>query len=55
VTEFNYFHHYLKGNVMEKQIDTNTANTTFNFDLLRDLLDSEVVLVGGGELIAEFH
>ena len=23
--------------------------------VLRDLLDSEIVLIGGGELIAEFH
>ena len=38
----------------------NTAiaiSTELNLDpiVLRDLLDSEIVLIGGGELIAEFH
>jgi hypothetical protein len=36
---------------------TTTTNAAYTLDeiALRDLLDSEVVLIGGGELIAEFH
>ena len=34
-----------------------TSGTEPSLDqiVLRDLLDSEIVLIGGGELIAEFH
>ena len=33
------------------------TSTELSFDpvVLRDLLDSEIVLIGGGELIAEFR
>ncbi len=33
---------------MEKQLDTSAL--TQEQDILRDLLDSEIVLIGGGEL-----
>ncbi len=33
---------------MEKQLDTSVL--TQEQDILRDLLDSEIVLIGGGEL-----
>ena len=39
-------------------MNTSTQNTIeLNTDLLdlRDLLSSEIVLIGGGELVAEFH
>ena len=34
-----------------------TSATELSLDevVLRDLLDCEIVLIGGGELIAEFH
>jgi hypothetical protein len=40
---------------MEKQLDTSSTFSTLDAAGLRDLLDSEIVLVGGGELVAEFH
>ena len=33
---------------MNTQIDT-TTETNLNQDILRDLLDSEIMLIGGGE------
>ncbi len=33
---------------MNNQIDT-TQELTLNLDVLRDLLDSEVILIGGGQ------
>ena len=55
MTEFNDPYHYFKGNIMEKQLDTTSSVLALNVADLRDLLDSEIVLIGGGELIAEFH
>lgn len=40
---------------MEKQLDTSSLVSALNVVDLRDLLDSEIILIGGGELIAEFH
>ncbi len=54
VTEFNVSHHYFKGTIMEKQLDTSASVSALNVADLRDLLDSEIILIGGGELIAEF-
>ena len=34
---------------MDKQIDT-TQELSLNYDILRDLLGSEVMLIGGGEV-----
>jgi len=39
---------------MNKAIDT-TTELSLDQVVLRDLLDSEIVLIGGGELVAEFH
>ena len=33
---------------MDKQLDT-TIETCLNQDILRDLLDNEIMLIGGGE------
>ena len=55
VTEFNDPYHYFKGNIMEKQLDTSSLASALNVADLRDLLDSEIILIGGGELVAEFH
>lgn len=40
---------------MEKPLDTSSLVSALNVVDLRDLLDSEIILIGGGELIAEFH
>ena len=40
---------------MEKQLDTSSLISALNVADLRDLLDSEIILIGGGELIADFH
>jgi len=40
---------------MEKQLDIVTATSADQQADLRDLLLSEIVLIGGGELVAEFH
>lgn len=55
VTDFNHSDHYFKGNIMEKQLDTYSLVSALDLVDLRDLLDSEIVLIGGGELVAEFH
>ncbi len=39
---------------MDKQFDQ-TADATTDQLSLRDLLDSEVVLIGGGEVVGEFR
>jgi len=39
---------------MNKATET-TVELDFDQIVLRDLLDSEIVLIGGGELVAEFH
>lgn len=35
--------------IMDKQINT-TQELSLNDEILRDLLDSEIVLIGGGEI-----
>ena len=40
---------------MEKQLDTSSLVSALDVTDLRDLLDSEITLIGGGELIAEFR
>lgn len=35
---------------MDKQIDT-VQELSLNNDILRDLLDSEIVLIGGGDIV----
>ena len=49
VTEFTDPYHYFKGNIMEKQLNTSSAISALNPADLRDLLDSEIVLIGGGD------
>ena len=35
---------------MDKQVNT-TADINLNQDILRDLLDSEIMLIGGGDVV----
>ena len=35
--------------IMDKQLDT-TQELSLNDDIVRDLLDSEIMLIGGGEV-----
>lgn len=39
---------------MDKQVNT-TQELGLNDDILRDLLDSEVVLIGGGEVVGNCY
>ena len=39
---------------MDKQLDT-TQELSLNDDVVRDLLDSEVVLIGGGESASHIY
>ena len=39
---------------MDKQINT-TQELGLNDDILRDLLDSEVILIGGGEVVGSCY
>jgi hypothetical protein len=55
VTEFINPNQYFKGNIVDKQLDTCSLVSSGGAVDLRDLLESEVILIGGGELVAEFH